>query len=286
MKTDSKKNKIRKIIMIISAICIVASVTYLVYDFVWTPYHIKKLNEQFESDEKQVTATQQDNSPETPPVQEKYAEFKKKYPDFVGKFIAKEIEMDFPVAQCDNNEYYLKYTLDKVRDKHGCLFVDFRNNLVDLDQNTIIYGHNMGDGTQFGQLNLYKKVSYYKSCPVVTFNTIYKDYKWKVFAAFLINTNAEDDNNHIFNYWQTDFKTDEAFNAYYQQALKRSYFITNVDVTPQDKILTMQTCSLAFNDSRFVVLARLVRDGESETVDTSSARENPDQIFPQAAKSN
>ena len=270
--------------MIISAVCIVLSASYLVYDLVWTPYHIRKLNESFESDESSYQSEQEDKQQDAPPVQEKYADFKSKYPDFVGKFIAKELEMDFPVVQSTDNEYYLKYTIDKVRDKHGALFADFRNNLIELDQNTIIYGHNMGDGSQFGQLNLYKKLNYYKNCPVVTFNTIYKDYKWKVFAAFLINTKAEDDNNHIFNYWQTDFKSDEAFNAYYEEALKRSYFITSVDVTPQDKILTMSTCSTVFDDSRFVVLARLVRDGESETVDTSSAYANPDQKFPQAAE--
>ena len=289
MKAENKQKKeaVRRAVMIISAVCIVLSAAYLVYDLVWTPYHIKRLNEKFESNESssQTTLPEADEQ-ELPPVQEKYADFKAQYPDFAGKFIAKEIEMDFPVVQYTDNEYYLKYTIDKVRDKHGALFVDYRNNLAQLDQNTIIYGHNMGDGSQFGQLNLYKKLTYYKNCPVVSFNTIYKDYKWKVFAAFLINTKAEDDNNHIFNYWQTNFKSDEAFNAYYKEALRRSYFITGVDVKPTDKILTLSTCSTVFDDSRFVVLARLVRDGESEAVDTSSSRENPDQEFPQAANKN
>lgn len=286
MKAESgtKKEKIRRAVMIISAVGIVLSAAYLVYDLVWTPYHIKKINAAFESDESFDTsqAISENTEDKAPPVQEKYADFKTKYPDFAGKLIAKELEMDFPVVQYTDNEYYLKYTIDKVRDKHGALFVDYRNNLAELDRNTIIYGHNMGDGTQFGQLNMFKKLNYYKNCPVITFNTIYKDYKWKVFAAFLINTKAEDDNNHVFNYLQTDFKSDEAFDAYYKEALRRSYFITSVDVTPQDKILTMSTCSLAFEDSRFVVLARLVRDGESEEVDTSAAYENPNQEFPQA----
>lgn len=282
-ETKTKKEKVRRTILFISAICIALSAAYLVYDLVWTPYHIKRLNETFETDESPVQTTQDDSGANEPPIQEKYAELKSEYPDFAGKFIVKELDMDFPVAQYTDNEYYLKYTLDKVRDKHGALFVDYRNNLAELDQNTIIYGHNMGDGSQFGKLNMYKNLNYYKNCPVVTFNTIYKDYKWKVFAAFLINTKAEDDNNHIFNYWQTNFKSDEAFKVYYEEAVRRSYFITDVDVTPQDKILTMSTCSLVFDDSRFVVLARLVRDGESEAVDTSAARENPDQEFPQAA---
>lgn len=277
----SKKEKIKLTVLIIAIICIVLSAAYLVYDLIWSPYHIKKLNEQFKTPVSQ-TETTHPGSPTQ--IQAKYAEFKKQYPDFAGKLEAVEFEMDFPVMQCKDNSYYLKYTIDGVQDKHGALFVDYRNDLVSLNQNTIIYGHNMRDGTQFGKLNMFKKVSNYKSCPVITFNTIYKDYKWKVFAAFLINTKPEDDNGYTFNYLRTSFASEKEFNDYYNEALERSYIITGVDVNANDKILTMSTCSLAFDDSRLVVLARLVRDGENESVDTSKAIQNPNQRFPAKIK--
>ncbi len=286
METDrptkkSGKETARRIVLIVAAISFMASAVYLAYDLVWTPIHIRRLQSEVSSVER--SSTQQTTAKaDTLPVQEKYASLKAKYPDFVGKLTIAGIDMDFPVVQTTDNTHYLKYTIDGVRDKHGALFVDYRNDLTRLDQNTIVYGHNMKDGTQFGQLNLYKKLYYYKDCPVVTFNTIYHDYQWKIFAAFLINTKAEDDNNHLLYYWQTKFPSDDAFNAFYKEALERSYFLTGVDVTPQDKLLTMSTCSTLFDDSRFVVLARLVRDGESAEVDTSAARVNPNQKFPQA----
>mgnify|MGYP004534344587 FL=1 len=280
----SKKEIIRKILLIISIVGIVCSSGYLVYDLVWMPHVIEKKNEEFKVDEsdKNTNPSNSSSKAEAPPIQEKYAELKNKYADFAGKLIVKGLNMDFPVAQYTDNSYYLKYTFDKVEDKHGALFVDYRDDLINLSHNTIIYGHNMRDGTQFGMLSMYKKLSTYKSCPVITFNTIYKDYKWKVFAAFLINTKPEDDNGYVFNYTRTEFANDEEFNEFYKEALERSYFTTDIDVTPQDKILTLSTCSLLIDDSRFVVMARLVRDGESESVDTNGAKTNPKQRFPQA----
>lgn len=284
MKTPkSKKDLFRRILLIVAIIGVLGSSSYLVYDLIWLPYSIEKESDKFKVDESNTNNKTTTNPKEdVPPIQDKYTDIKNKYEDFAGKLIISGLGIDFPVAQCDNNDYYLKYTFDKVEDKHGALFADYRNDLVKMSQNTIIYGHNMRDGTQFGMLSTYKNLSTYKSCPVITFNTIYKDYKWKVFAAFLINTKGEHDNGYVFHYTRPTLGNDEEFHAFYEEALQRSYFITDVEVTPQDKILTLSTCSLLIDDSRFVVMARLVRDGESEKVDTSAAKENPNQRFPQA----
>lgn len=278
-----KKNLIRKILLIIAIIGVVSSSGYLIYDLVWVPYAIEKQNDEFKVDENKTDSSVQPTpEQETPPVQEKYVELKNKYQDFAGKLIIKGLSMDFPVAQYTDNNHYLQYNFDGQPDKHGEIFIDYRNDLINLSQNTIIYGHNMRDGTQFGLLNLYKTLSSYEACPVITFNTIYKDYKWKVFAAFLINTRPEHDNGYVFNYTRTSFANEQEFESFYEEVMQRSYYITDVDVNSNDKILTLSTCSLLIDDSRFVVMARLVRDGESETVDTSAAKLNPKQRFPQA----
>ncbi|MBQ8228839.1 MAG: class B sortase [Clostridia bacterium] len=284
MKPNNKKELIRKCLMIVAIIGVVASSGYLVYDLVWLPFSIDKQNEVFDVDEdnESTPKTTLSDTEKAPPVQEKYVEIKSQYNDFAGKLIVKGLKMDFPVVQGQDNSYYLKYNIDGEEDKHGTLFVDYRNNLVNLNHNTIIFGHNMRDGTQFGMLSMYKKLSTYQACPIITFNTIYNDYKWKVFAAFLINTQPEHDNGYVFNYLRTDFGSDEEFYDFYDEVMERSYFITDVDVTPEDKILTLSTCSLLIDDSRFVVMARLVRDGEDASVDTSAAHKNTNQRFPQS----
>lgn len=271
-----KKELIKTCLLILAVIGIIGSSGYLVYDLVWVPYDLKKQNEKFSVNENQQSEDY------TFAVQEKYVDIKSQYADFAGKLIIKGLNIDFPVVQGKDNSYYLKHNIDGEEDKHGTLFADYRNNLADLNDNTIIYGHNMHDGTQLGMLNMYKKLSTYKASPVITFNTIHKDYEWKVFAAFPVNTQPQHDNGYVFNYLRTDFATDQEFRDFYNEVMERSYFITDVDVTPEDKILTLSTCSLLLDDSRFVVMARLVRNGESVSVDTSAARVNANQRFPEA----
>ena len=62
---------------------------------------------------------------------------------------------------------------------------------------------------------------------------------------------------------------------------RRKLYTTGVDIKPTDKILTLSTCLYEFDNARFVVIARMVRDGESESVDTSLAKENPNPQYPQ-----
>ena len=277
-KTTRKAAK--KIVLIIAAVGIILSGAYLVYDLLWVPYHFEKLSESMLCDE----APQMKTDGKTDKISEKYQKIKEKYPDFCGRIIAPELEMDFPVVQCNNNSYYLKHTIDGRVDKHGTLFADFRNNMTELDDNTVIYGHNMKDCTQFGMLNVYKSVEKYRLCPVITFNTLYHDCRWKVFAAFLINTKPGDDGGRVFEYTKTNFSSEKEFEEFYKEVTERSYIITDVDVKYGDKILTMSTCSTLFENSRLAVMARLVREGESEDVDTSSARSNPDVKMPSGFK--
>lgn len=277
------KKMLKKCIVVVAAVCVLCSSAYLVYDLLWMPKHFEKLNNEIISAE---NSAQSENYNVDSSVQKKFRYIKNKYPDFAGRLVIEGLGVDFPVVQGSDNTYYLKHTLDGKTDKHGTLFADCNNNLRELNGNTVIYGHNMKDNTQFGMLNYYKDVSGYKDCPVVTFSTIYKDYQWKIFAAFLINTKPEDDNGYVFNYTATDFSSEKEFSEFYNEVMERSYFITDTDVSYGDKILTMSTCSTLFDNSRLVVMARLVREGESAETDTSSAYQNESQRFPAAFENN
>ncbi|MGN1117887.1 MAG: class B sortase, partial [Acutalibacteraceae bacterium] len=106
--------------------------------------------------------------------------------------------------------------------------------------------------------------------------------KWKVIAAFIINTKASDDNGYIFNYIFTKMESDEEFMTYIKFLKERSLYDTGVDILPSDKILTLSTCTKDFDDARFVVVARLIRPGETEDVNTSIAKVNESPRYPQA----
>ena len=191
-----------------------------------------------------------------------------------------------PVYQCENNSYYLKHDNYDTYTKYGTLFMDMYNDPMNLTRNTTIYGHNFDNKQIFDELHNYQNLEFFKKVPVIEFNTLYKDYKWKVIAAFHTNGELTGDNNYLFYYIASNFG-DNSFMKFYDELQQRSYIHTGVDVQPTDKILTLSTCTYFFDrngaleNARFVVVARLVRDGESEEVDVSKATENDNVRYPQ-----
>ncbi len=215
-------------------------------------------------------------------LQLKYARLYATNPDFVGYLEAKGVGLSLPIVQAENDSKYLERNFYGKSTKYGCPFVTHVNNIVELDTNTIIFGHHMNNGTVFGALDAYKKIDGFKAAPVITFNTLYKDYSWKVVAAFVTNAYEKDDNGYLFRYYFASLSTQDRFAAYLNEMQQRSLYDTGVDVLPTDKLLTLSTCSHEFTDARFVVVARLVRPGESTDVDVSKATVNPNPRYPQA----
>lgn len=215
-------------------------------------------------------------------IQLKYAKFYAINQDFVGYISIDELGVGLPVLQSEEKEYYLRRNIYKKNSKYGCPFVPTENDMEVLDRNTVIYGHNMSDGSIFAPLNKYKTLAGFKKAPVIQFDTIYGTYKWKIIAAFITNADKEDDNGYVFPYNFTKLQSDADFMKYIELLKERSLYDTGVDVISSDKILTLSTCAYNFDSARFVVVARMVRPGESPEVDTSMAKENEKPHYPQA----
>lgn len=140
----------------------------------------------------------------------------------------------------------------------------------------------MSDGLVFADLKKYQTIEGFQASPVIQFDTLYRSYTFKVYAAFISNSKEEDDGGYIFNYTVTDFGSNDKFMEYIAAVDERKYYTTGVDILPTDKILTLSTCSYEFSDARLVVIGRMLRDGESAAVDTTLATANSNQRFPQA----
>lgn len=215
-------------------------------------------------------------------MQLKYAKLYAQNPDFVGYLSAEGSDLDFPIVQGSDDDEYVEKNFYGEYTKYACPFVTVRNNIEALDMNTVIYGHHMRDGSIFATLDQYRTLEGYKEAPVISFNTIYQDYKFKVIATFITNIYASDDNGYIFNYFWTNLTNELNYNAYLNQLSQRSLYNTGVDVLPTDRLITLSTCCNDFSDARLVVVGRLVRPGESAEVDTSLATENDNPRYPQA----
>lgn len=302
-KPLSKSEIIRRVVLAVAIVAIIVSAGMLLNE-----WRLARQNDKLEEDASNLiidepsTSEGEDEEEIELTVEQQWAKIKQEYPnvifpaniqlkyaklyaqntDFVGYLSAKGVGLNLPVVQTDNDEEYLKKNFYGQSTKYGCPFVTHLNSIEPLDMNTVIFGHHMNNNTIFGTLDAYKSIEGFKKAPVITFNTLYKNYKWKVIAAFITNAYAKDDNGYLFQYYFTSLSSQERFSAYLNELSQRSLYDTGVDVLPTDKILTLSTCSHEFTDARFVVVARLVRDGESAEVDTSKAVVNSSPRYPQA----
>ena len=226
-------------------------------------------------------------------IQEKFKAIYAADQHFVGWVSVPNTSIDAAVYQTDNNNEYLKHDLWGRWSRYGTVFLDAYCGVKDLSRNTVIYGHNFDDDQDkefddyiFGDIHKYLDVEFYKKTPVIEFDTLYRDCKWKVIGCFLSNGSKEGDNGYVFYYIASDMNNDN-FMSFISNLKQRSYINTTVDVQPDDKILTLSTCTYEFDkkgglhDSRCVLIARLVRDGESESVDVSGASQNDNPRLPQ-----
>ncbi len=202
--------------------------------------------------------------------------------DLVGWIRIPNSIVDVQVVQSEENGEYLKKDFYGNYSRYGCPYMDYRNDPKYLGQNTIIYGHHMSDGLVFADLTKYKTIEGFQESPIIQFDTLYRSYTFKVYAVIITNSQADDDNGYIFNYTVTDFGSEENFMEYIAAVDERKLYTTGVDIQPDDKLITLQTCTYEFSDARLVVIGRMVRDGESTTVDTSLAVENASPRYPQA----
>lgn len=206
-------------------------------------------------------------------INEEYAAYYDANPDFVGWININGTNVDYPVVQGDDNEFYLHHNFNGEDEFAGTIFTDFEGRFgpSEMPNNTILYGHNMLYKYKFAALNNYNNnIEFLKETPVIDFNTLYQDNRYKIFSVFIINTN--DEHGEVFDYTKyVYFKSSDEFYDYIKEVMDRSKYTTGVDVEYGDELLTLSTCdgTTGFEDMRLVIVARKVRENESPDVDTS-----------------
>ncbi|MDL2238107.1 class B sortase, partial [Christensenellaceae bacterium OttesenSCG-928-K19] len=161
--------------------------------------------------------------------------------------------ISYPVAQAEDNSYYLKRLYDGARNKAGCLFIDYENAPF-TDKNTIIYGHNLLDGSMFSELIGYQEQDYYDAHPDMLLATPNGGYIVEVFAAFVASPGEAGTDTSP---WRISWEDDAAYSAWLEAAAERSLVETDVTVGAGDQVLTLSTCIKNGRD-RFIVMGRLV----------------------------
>ena len=206
-------------------------------------------------------------------------------PDTVGWIDVPNTIIDFPVVQYmgdavksayNEDPYYLYKDFYGNYLYSGTVFMDYRSQIG--FKNMLLHGHAMVDGNMFYSLLYYASLDFYKTAPVISFNTLYEKAKWKVIAV--IKANVDESHGTPFHYMRSTFSSDYDFLNYVHEVRQRSIIDCPVDVNENDSLLTLSTCCYDYNDFRLAVIARKVRPGEDSKVAISKAKYNPNPIYP------
>ena len=155
--------------------------------------------------------------------------------------------INYPIVQADDNDYYLSHSFDKAYSVGGWTFMDYRNDKL-TDQNTIFYGHNLINNTSFGSLvKLFKNK--HSDIKIYVLTDEYKLYTYQVFSGYTIKPETY--------YLQTNFITDDEYQMFLNKISSRNKLPVNVSVNTSDSIITLSTCTND-NKGRRVIHAKLI----------------------------
>lgn len=171
--------------------------------------------------------------------------------DTVGWLTVNNTKIDYPVVQSTDNDYYLYRDYYKNKNRHGWIYMDYRNNIEDLSDNTIIFGHNLANQKMFGTLRYVTNPSWYKksSNQIITFNTTKANMKWQIISIYKIPVTND--------YLVANFASSEDKLNFLDMITQRSIFNFNATYDENTKIITLSTCSNGSKD-RLVVHAKLI----------------------------
>lgn len=178
-------------------------------------------------------------------------ELKKQNNETVGWIQVKGTNINYPFVQHSDNSYYLSHDFSKKKNNAGWLFLDYRNNINQINKNTIIYGHGRLDRTMFGSLkNIFKSDWLNDQNNYVIFiSTEKENTMWQVFSTYRIKTTSD--------YLRINFQNDNDYQNFLDMITKRSEHNFNTPINTNDNILTLSTC---YNNEKKVVLhAKLIK---------------------------
>lgn len=181
-----------------------------------------------------------------------FNELLSKNSDTVGWIEVKGTNINYPIVQTTNNEYYLNHAFDKTKNDAGWVFMDYRNDAKNFDQNTIIYAHSRYNQTMFGSLKNILSSSWYnnKNNHIIRMSTPTENTMWQVFSVYTIAAESY--------YITPNFSDVNSYQTFLDTLKSRSEVQFSANLNVNDKILTLSTCQDNFGH-RVVMHAKLIK---------------------------
>jgi sortase B len=266
-KEIKKRERIRRIVL---SCCGVIAVACLGYFGIYSYYQVrtKQTNDSLSQLREQgmasapVAAAEADPAftlitKEVPDILPEYKILYSTNKRLIGWLKIDDTNIDYPVMQTGDNDYYLDHNMNQEYDKNGSIFMDTACDVIKPSTNLIVYGHNMKSGQMFGNLDKYSSEKYYQDHPTISFDTIYEKGTYEIMYVFRSHIYSEEE--ITFKYYQfIDALSEQEFDSNMTAMAAMSLYDTGVTAQFGDRLLTLSTCDYKEDDGRFVVVAKKI----------------------------
>ena len=178
-------------------------------------------------------------------INQSVIDLQSKYPDAAGWLTLPDTRIDYPFMWYKDNDYYLRRDIDGNYALAGTLFIDYRCEKDFSSPNTIIYGHNMKNGSMFGALNSFSEKTFFDENRYGTVYLPYANLRLEFFAYMVVRP----DNAEIYA-----VNPSETYLGYVKQNARH---FRDIEIEAGDRIVTLSTCSYEFNNARMVLIGRV-----------------------------
>lgn len=165
--------------------------------------------------------------------------------DVVGILKVEGTRIRYPILQGKDNDYYLNHTIDGKRTTAASVFMDYTNKADYSDLNTVLYGHNMNNGSMFHELILYREQAHLDKYGIMTVTTQDKVITYQIFSVY--PTEPE------YDYRTPNYTSKQLAQSFLDRIAARSIVQKEVELTPESQVLTLSTCVYDFDDARLAV---------------------------------
>ena len=198
----------------------------------------------------------ENNNIETTERMLKVKKLQKENDDIVGWLEIEDTNINYPVLQGDDNEFYLNHNYKKEKSEKGSIFLDAKYNWNIQSNNLLIYGHNIINGLMFQDLLKYESQNFYKKHPNIRFTTEKDDKEYEIISVFKSRVYYKAEKN-VFRYYDfINVETENEYMDFVKNAKKASIYDIEVTAKYGDELITLITCSYHIEDGRFVVIGK------------------------------
>ena len=252
-KHSKKTNRLTKIILIFFIIIFVCGIGYLAYYLYDRNNNNEEILNNIEIDENKITETKTERMLQLEKLQ-------KENEEIIGWLEIEGTNINYPVLQAYDNDYYLTHNYKKEKASTGSIFLDKDFDLINGSSNYLIYGHRNKRGLMFEDLMKYAKKDFYKEHTKIKFTTNKDDGVYEILSVFYSRVYYKSEQNVFRYYYFVNANNEQEYNDFVNNAKKVSLYDTGVTAEYGDQLLTLSTCEYSQEDGRFVVVCKKIEN--------------------------